>query len=138
MSNTVKSWIETHDGGKLTVEEVNLAVHGTATVDDYYSPRLEKSGRISLRTKHAPPVGEIARLAYAKGLSLTMEFDSLDSSEIGSMQLCYKRTALEYGVLLEDYYRPGAVPQEIRDVDARYARKKDEEARKAFGVEEAR
>jgi hypothetical protein len=128
MSDTVKSWIETHEGGKLTVEDINLAVHGEHRVaSDYYSATLEKSGRISVRTKWAAPVGAIAQLAYAKGLSVTMEFDSIDNSEIGSMQLYYRREALEamdeIGVL--DYYRPGAVPQDVRDADARYARKKD-------------
>ena len=102
-----------HDGGKLTVEDINLAVHGEHPVNDYYGAYLEKSGRISLRTKHAPPVGEIARLAYAKGLSVTMEFGSLDKGELGSMQFYYRREALEamgeIGVL--DYYRPGAEPR---------------------------
>ena len=114
MSNTVKSWIETHDGGTLTVEDVNLAVHGEHPVpNDYYSATLEKSGRISVRTKWAAPVGAVAQLAYAKGLSVTMEFDSLDNSEIGSMQFYHRREALEamdeIGVL--DYYRPGAEPR---------------------------
>jgi hypothetical protein len=120
MSNTVKSWIEVHDGGKLTVEEVNLAVHGTAAVDDYCGAYLEKSGRISVRTKWAVPVGAVAQLAYNKGLSVTMEFDSLDNSEIGSMQFCYRREALEamgeIGVL--DYYRPGAEPRWALEVAA--------------------
>jgi len=114
MSNTVKSWIEVHDGGTLTVEDVNLAIHGEHPVpSDYYSATLEKSGRISVRTKWAAPVGAVAQLAYAKGLSVTMEFDSLDNGELDSMQFYYRREALEamaeIGVL--DYYRPGAEPR---------------------------
>ena len=138
MSNTVKSWIETHEGGKLTVEDINLAVHGEHPVQsDYYSATLEKSGRISVRTKWAAPVGVIAQLSYAKGISVTMEFDSLDNSEIGSMQFFYKRMALEGGVSVFDYYRAGAVPQDVLDATARYTRMEDEETRKAFGVVEA-
>lgn len=121
MSNPVKSWIEVHEGGKLTVEDINLAVHGEHPVaSDYYSATLEKSGRISVRTKWAVPVGAVAQLAYNKGLSVTMEFDSLDNSEIGSMQFCYRREALEamgeIGVL--DYYRPGAEPRWALEVAA--------------------
>ena len=64
MSNTVKSRIEVHGGGKLTVEDVNLAVHGEHPVPSgYYSAALEKSGRISVRTKWAAPVGAIAQIA---------------------------------------------------------------------------
>ena len=146
MSNTVTSYILVHDGGKLTVEDVNLAVHGLHPLPtyggeevNYYSASQAKDSEwIKVRSKWSAPVGAIAQLAYEKGINLTLEFDSLDNSEVGSMQLCYKRTALENGVSLEDYYRPGAVPQEARDADARYARKKDEETRKAFGVEDAR
>jgi hypothetical protein len=147
MSNTVTSYIMVHDGGKLTVEDVNLAVHGVHPLPtygeevNYYSASQGKDSEwIKVRTKWSAPVGAIAQLAYEKGINLTLEFDSLDNSEIGSMQFYYRREALEamgeIGVL--DYYRPGAVPQEVRDADARYARKEDEETRKAFGVEEAR
>jgi hypothetical protein len=122
MSNTIKSWIEVHDGGKLTVEEVNLAIRGEHPVpSDYYSATLEKSGRISVRTKWAALVGAIAQLAYAKGPSVTMEFDLIDNSEIGSMQFYYRREALEamgeIGVL--DYYRPGAEPRWVLEMAAK-------------------
>ena len=138
MSNTVKSYIEVHDGGKLTVGEVNLAVHGEHPVpSDYYGACLEKSGRISIRTKWAAPVGAIAQLAYELGINVTMEFDSLDNSEVGSMQFFHQRMALEDGVSLLDYYRPGAVPQEVLDMAAKVTQRIEEETRKAFGVEEA-
>jgi len=145
MSNTVTSYILVHDGGTLTVEDVNLAVHGMHPLPtyrgeeiNYYSASQDKDSEwIKVRTKWSTPVGAIAQLAYQKGISLTLEFDSLDNSEVGSMQLCYKRTALEDGVSREDYYRAGSVPQEVRDADATYARKEEEEIRKVFGIEEA-
>lgn len=145
MSNTVTSYILVHDDGKLTVEDVNLAVHGVHPLPtcrgeevNYYSASQGKDSEwIKFRTKWSAPVGAIAQLAYEKGINVTLEFDSLDNSEVGSMQLCDKRGALEHGVWREDYYRPGAVPQEVRDADARYARKEDEEIRKAFGIQEA-
>jgi hypothetical protein len=129
-----------HDGGKLTVEDVNLAVHGEHPVpSDYYSATLEQSGRISVRTKWAAPVGAIAQLAYRKGLSVTMEFDSLDNSEIGSMQFYYRGEALEamdeIGVL--DYYRPGEEPRWALEMAAKLRASEDETAAKTLGVEEA-
>lgn len=120
MSNTVTSYIITHDGGNLTVEDVNLAVHGTHSLptetgeENYYSAQQGKHG-ITIRTKYSPPVGAIAQLAYKKRINLTMEFDSLDNSEVGSMQFYYKRHAMEDGTTLSDYYRPGAEPQWVME-----------------------
>jgi hypothetical protein len=62
-----------------------------------------------------------SRRGYAKGLSVTMEFNSLENSEIGSMQFYYRREALEamgeIGVL--DYYRPGAEPRWALEMGAK-------------------
>ena len=74
MSNTVTSYIKVHDGGKLTVEDVNLAVHGVHPLpsyrgdeENYYSARQSKdSGWIKIRTKSGAPVGAIAQLAYER------------------------------------------------------------------------
>jgi hypothetical protein len=114
MSNDVTSMIEIHDGGKLTPEEVDIAVYGEQEVavadalghGSYYRAYQEKSGRIKIRTKWAPPVSRIAALAYTKRLNLTMEFDSLDKSEVGSLSFFVKDHALEDGVTREDYYPP--------------------------------
>jgi hypothetical protein len=140
MSNTVKSWIEVHDGGKLTVEDVNLAVHEEHPVpSDYYSATLEQSGRISVRTKWAAPVGAVAQLAYREGLNVTMEFDSLDNSEIGSMQFYYRRVELEamdeIGVL--DYYRPGQAPRWALEMATKSKEKSDRELAESFGARDA-
>lgn len=124
MSNTVTSYILVHDGGMLTVEDVNLAVHGVHPLrtynseeENYYSARQRKDSQwIKVRTKWAPPVGAIAQLAYQRRINVTMEFDSLDNSETGSMQFFHKTVALEDGMSLLDYYRPGAVPQEVLDM----------------------
>jgi hypothetical protein len=82
-------------------------------------------------------VGAIAQLAYKKGINVTMEFDSLDNSEVGSMQFFHKRMALEDGVSLLDYYRPGTVPEEVLDQAKKILRRTDEEAKATFGVQEA-
>jgi hypothetical protein len=124
----VTSYILVHDGGKLTVEDVNLAVHGVHPLpvydgggENYYSAHQRKDSEwIKVRTKWSAPVGAIAQLAYQKGINVTMEFDSLDNSETGSMQFFHKRVALEDGVSLLDYYRPGAVPQEVVEQAKRY------------------
>lgn len=138
MSNTVKSCIEVHDGGKLTVGEVNLAVHGEHPVpSDSYGACLEKSGRISIRTKWAAPVGAIAQLAYELGINVTMEFDSLDNSEVGSMQFCYKRHALEEGVSILDYYRPGEAPQWTLEQAKAWEKMEEKVVTETFGIEEA-
>jgi hypothetical protein len=145
VSNTVTSYILVHDGGKLTVEDVNLAVHGVHPLptyggkeENYYNARQSKESEwIKVRTKWSAPVGAITQLAYEKGINLTMEFDSLDNSEVGSMQFFHKRVALEDGVSLLDYYRPGAVPQEVLDMAAKVTQRIEDETRKAFGVEEA-
>jgi hypothetical protein len=145
MSNTVKSYILVLDGGKLTLEDVNLAVHGVHPLptygreeENYYSASQSKGSEwITVRTKWAAPVGAIAQLAYERRINVTMEFDSLDNSETGSMQFFHKALALEDGVWLSDYYRPGAVPQEVLDMAAKEIRMREEETRKAFGVEEA-
>ena len=157
MSNTVTSYIKVHDGGKLTVEDVNLAIYGkhplpnvqgesfSVTVHDphldpnYYSATQEEgSDWITVRTQWIAPVGDIAQLAYKKQINLTMEFDSLDNSEVGSMQFCYKRIPLEEGVTLADYYRSGAVPQDVLEGTEKAERRSDEEAKTIFGVEDAR
>jgi hypothetical protein len=39
MSNTVTSYILVHDGGKLTVEDINLAVHGVHPLPTYGARR---------------------------------------------------------------------------------------------------
>ena len=127
------------------MEDVNLAVHGVDPLpvydgggENYYSARQSKDSEwIKVRTKWCAPVGVIAQLAYEKGINLTMEFDSLDNSEVGSMQFFHKRVALEDGVSLLDYYRPGAVPQGVLDMAAKVTQMREEETRKAFGVEEA-
>jgi hypothetical protein len=144
MSNTVTSYIKVHDGGKLTVEDVNLAIYGEHPLlkwgedENYYSAtQAEGSEWIKVRTKWIAPVGDIAQLAYKKQINLTMEFDSLDNSEVGSMQFCYKRIPLEEGVTRADYYRPGAVPQEVLEETEKVERRRDEEAKAVFGVEEA-
>jgi len=139
MSNTVKSCIEVHDSGKLTVEDVNMAVHGVHPLPtigyegvNYYSAsQREDSEWIEIRTKWSAPVGAIAHLACEKGLNLSMEFDSADNSEIGSVQLCYRRVAPEeYDPEPADHYHPEAVPRAVRDVFAKYARKQDEDVRR--------
>lgn len=66
-----------------------------------------------------------------------MEFDSLDNSEVGSMQFCYKRIPLEEGVTRADYYRPGAVPQEVLEETEKVEPRRAEEVKAVFGVEEA-
>jgi hypothetical protein len=98
MSNTETSYIKVHDGGKLIVEDVNLAIYGEHPLpkwggdENYYSAtQVEGSEWIKVRTKWIAPVGDIAQLACKKQINLTMEFDSLDNSEVGSMQFCYKR-----------------------------------------------
>ena len=144
MSNTVTIYIKVHDGGKLTVEDVNLAIHGEHPLpkwgedENYYSAtQAEGSEWIKVRTKWIAPVGDIAQLAYKKQINLTMEFDSLDNSEVGSMQFCYKRFPLEEGVTRTDYYRPEAVPQEVLEETEKVERRRDEEVKAVFGVEEA-
>jgi hypothetical protein len=145
VSNTVTSYILVHDGGKLTVEDVNLAVHGVHPLptygseeENYYSARqIKDSEWIKVRTRWAPPVGAIAQLAYERRINVTMDFDSLDNSETGSMQFFHKSVALEDGVSLLDYYRPGAVPGEVLDQGKKVLRREDEEAKATFGVEEA-
>lgn len=144
MSNTVTSYILVHDGGKLTVEDVNLAIYGEHPLpkwgeeENYYSARQgEDSDWIKVRTKWSAPVGVIAQLAYTKGINLTMEFDSLDNSEVGIMQFFHQRIALEEGVSLLDYYRPGAVPEQLLDVANRHEKKIEQETREIFGTEEA-
>jgi hypothetical protein len=145
MSNTVTSYVLVHDGGKLTVEDVNLAVHGVHPLptyrgeeENYYSARQSKESEwIKVSTKWSAPVGAIAQLAYKKGINLTMEFDSLDNSEVGSMQFFHKRVALEDGVSLLDYYRPGAVPQEVLEQAKSYKKEEEERTSKVFGIEEA-
>ena len=104
MSNTVTSYILVLDGGKLTVEDVNLAVHGEHPLpnhgeeENYYSARQCKDCEwITIRTKWSAPVGAIAQLAYERRITVTMEFDSLDNSETGSMQFFHKTGALEDG-----------------------------------------
>lgn len=123
MSNDVENWIIVDDG-KLTAEEINRAVYGRDSVDEYYQAHVQKSGCISLRTKWRPPLAEIASLAYEKSVSVTMEFDSVDNSEIGSMQFYYRRQRIEdlggnIGVL--QYYRPGAEPRWALEVAAKSA-----------------
>jgi hypothetical protein len=144
MSNTVTSHILVHDDGKLTVEDVNIAVHGEHPLpksgedENYYSARKSKDSEwINVRTKWSAPVGAIARLAYEKRVNLTMEFDSLDNAEVGNMQFFHKRIGLEDGVSLLDYYRPGAVPQEVQDEAKKLLRQRGEEVKATFGVEEA-
>jgi len=146
MSNTVTSYILVHDGGTLTVEDVNLAVHGVHPLpvrdggkeENYYSARQSKQSEwIKVRTKWSAPVGAIAQLAYEKGINLTMEFDSLDNSEVGSMQFFHQRMALEDGVSLLDYYRPNTVPQEVLEMAEKFNQRTQEEIRKIFGIEEA-
>jgi len=156
MSNTVTIYIKVHDGGKLTAEDVNLAIYGEHPLPNvqgenfsmtsydpnqepnYYSAtQAEGSEWIEVRTKWIAPVGDIAQLAYKKQINLTMEFDSLDNSEVGSMQFCYKRIPLEEGVTPADYYRSGAVPQEVLEETEKVERRRDEEAKAVFGVEEA-
>jgi hypothetical protein len=53
------------------------------------------------------------------------------------MQFFRKTMALEDGLSLLDCYRPTAVPQEVLDMAAK-DQMREEETRKAFGVEEAR
>ncbi len=140
MSKTMKSWIETHDGGTLTVEDVNLAVHGQHPVPgDYYGARLEKNGRISVRTRWNAPVGAIATLAYSKGISLTMEYESLDNGEIGSLQLYYRRESLEAmgEISVLDYYRPGQAPRWALEMAAKSKEKSNRELAESFGVRDA-
>jgi hypothetical protein len=144
VSNTVKSYILVLDGGKLSVEDVNLAVHGVHPLrtygseeENYYSASQSKGSEwITVRTKWAAPVGAIAQLAYARRINVTMEFDSLDNSETGSMQFFHKSVALEDGLSLLDYYRPGAVPQDVLDKAAKITQRREEETLKALGVEE--
>jgi hypothetical protein len=145
VSNTVTSYILVHDGGKLTVEDINLAVHGVHPLpvhdgggENYYTAHQNKDSEwIIVRSKWSAPVRAIAQLAYKRQINLTMEFDSLDNSEVGSMQFCYKRIPLEEGVTRADYYRPGAVPQEVLEETEKVERRRDEEAKAVFGVEEA-
>ncbi|HKV81817.1 MAG TPA: hypothetical protein VJP02_26960 [Candidatus Sulfotelmatobacter sp.] len=156
MSNTVTTYILVHDGGKLTVEDVNLAIYGEHPLPNvrgenfsmtsydpkqepnYYSAtQAEGSEWIKVRTKWSAPVGAISQLAYQKGINLTMEFESLDNSEVGSMQFFYNRITLEGGVSLVDDHRPGAVPEEMLDRAKKFLRQEDEEVKAIFGVEEA-
>ena len=145
MNNTVTSYILVHDGGKLTVEDVNLAVHGVHPLptygieeENYYSARQSKESEwIKVRTKRSAPVGAIAQLAYKKGINLTMEFDSLDNSEVGSMQFFHKSMALEDGVSLLDYYRPGAVPQWALEQAKAWKKMEEKVVTETFGIEEA-
>jgi hypothetical protein len=145
MSNTVTSYILVHDGGKLTVEDVNLAVHGVHPLPTYggkeensYSARQSKESEwIKVRTKWSAPVGAIAHLAYKKGINLTMEFDSLDNSEVGSMQFFHKRVALEDGVSLLDYYRPGEAPQWALEQAKAWEKMEEKVVTETFGIEEA-
>jgi hypothetical protein len=146
MSNMVTSYILVHDGGKLTVEDVNLAVHGIHPLpvhdgggENYYTAHQNKDSEwIVVRTKWSAPVGAIAQLAYERRINVTMEFDSLDNAEVGSMQFFHQTMApLEDGVSLLDYYRPNTVPQEVLEMAKKFARSEEEETRKAFGVEEA-
>jgi hypothetical protein len=146
MSNTVTSYILVHDGGTLTVEDVNLAVHGVHPLpvhhgggENYYTAhQSEDSEWIIVRTKWSAPVGAIAQLAYERCINVTMEFDSLDNGETGSMQFFHKRGALEDGVSPPDYYRPNAVPQEVLEMAEKFNQRTQEEIRKIFGIEEAR
>jgi hypothetical protein len=62
MSNTVTIYIKVHDGGKLTVEDVNLAIHGEHPLpkwgedENYYSAtQAEGSEWIKVRTKWIAP-----------------------------------------------------------------------------------
>src|SRR6202021_2850641 len=139
MSNMVTSYILVHDGAKLTVEDVNLAVHGAHPLpnygseeENYYSAHYlgKDSEWILIRTKNRPPVGAIAQLAYERRINVTMEFDSLDNSETGSMQFFHKILVLEDGVSLLDYYRPGTVPQEVLDMAAKVTQGRGEETPK--------
>jgi hypothetical protein len=76
-------------------------------------------------------------LPYEKGINVTMEFDSLDNSETGSMQFFHKRAALEDGVSVLDYYRPGAAPQEVLEQAKRNKKEEDERKDRVFGIMEA-
>ncbi len=147
MSNTVMSYIQVLDGGTLTVEDVNRAVYGEHRLPEdngkpnYYSAHYvgNNSPWIKIRTKWGAPVGAIAQLAYARNLNVVMEFDSLDNSEVGSMQFFHKRVALEDADLtLIDYYRPGTAPREVLDQAAQSIRRMNEETTATFGVEEAK
>jgi hypothetical protein len=96
MSNDVRNAIEVHDGGTLTTEDVVRAVYGgdadpVEVNGSYYKIILEDSGRIRFWTKYAPPVGEIANLAYRRHLHLTMEFYSVDNAECGSLRFFYSQ-----------------------------------------------
>src|ERR1700730_11276284 len=60
--------------------------------ENYYSAHRSKDSEwIRVRTKWSAPVGAIAKLAYEKGINVTMEFDSLDNSETGSMSATWRR-----------------------------------------------
>lgn len=103
MSNTVKSYIE-----------VNRAVYGgDVKPDGFYAAFLEKSGRISIRTKWAPTVGAIANLAYSKKLNLTLEFESFDNSEIGSLKFFRKPFWWEIDTARDEDYYPSEVDRAI-------------------------
>ena len=54
--------------------------------DSYYKARLEQSGRISFWTKYAPPVQALVSLADGKRLHIALEFWSLDSNFVGSLE----------------------------------------------------
>jgi hypothetical protein len=82
-------------------------------------------------------VGAIAQLAYERRINVTMEFESVDNSESGSMQFFRKTMALEDELWVLNYYRPTAVPQEVLDMAAKEIQMREEETRKALGVEEA-
>jgi hypothetical protein len=86
MSNDVKNFLAVRNGS-LSPEELEEHIYGhEVAVDSYYKARLEESGRISFWTKYAPPVQALVTLADRKRLNIALEFRSLDSSFVGSLE----------------------------------------------------
>ena len=86
MSNDVKNFLAVRNG-TLTPEEVEKQIYGHEVPEDsYYKARLEQSGRISFWTKYAPPVQVLVSLADKKRLDIALEFRSLDSSFVGTLE----------------------------------------------------
>jgi hypothetical protein len=86
MSNDVKNFLVVRNG-TLTPEEVEEQIYGHGVSEDsYYKARLEQSGRISFWTKDAPPVQALVTIADEKRLHIALEFRSLDSSFVGSLE----------------------------------------------------
>ena len=86
MSNDVKNFLAIRNG-VLTPKEVEQQIYGHELPEDsFYTARLEQSGRISFWTKYAPPVQALVSLADEKRLNIALEFLSLDSNFLGSLE----------------------------------------------------